>query len=301
MAAPEGEPAERSSRLADPAMSFAAPSKEGAIPEDAFYLTLRDARPSAPLPSGVAWSADAGTQPPPAWLPAVHEASVVSLGAQVHFTAFARGRFAFRMVSGAKEIVSKNGADLPNKLDPTQVPRALAAIALGTGRRKGPRGLAIDGAVGLAMRGEGGALVIDREHGTMSIERASDAASVAPSVDKTELPLTADAGKLLPEARDLGSMRARAAACMLEDGTFVLATTTFDSDEATTTPLLELGCTRVVALDRGSHMAASIQRASAETAQEERYESTVLYAIAEEMAVGAAAEARAPAKKDPAR
>jgi hypothetical protein len=148
---------------------------------------------------------------------------------------------------------------------------------MGTGRRKGARGLVVEGAVGLPIRGEDtGALLID--HGRPRVVKASEVAPAA-GVDASELPLTADEGKLRPEARDVGTMRLRAAACALDDGTFAVASTTFDSDEATTTALLELGCARVVTLDRGSHQAAFMHRAGAEAAPEARYEATVLFAV----------------------
>ena len=78
-------------------------------------------------------------------------------------------------------------------------------------------------------------------------------------------------------------MRARAAGCVVDDGTFMVANTTFDSDEATTTALVDLGCTRVVAFDRGMHLPAFINRAGASAPIESRYDATVLFAISEEM------------------
>lgn len=83
----------------------------------------------------------------------------------------------------------------------------------------------------------------------------------------------------MPAARDVGSMRARSVACALEDGTFAVGTTTFDSDEAATTALLDLGCTRVVALDRGAHRDAFFHRAGTGNAPQAHYDATTLYAV----------------------
>jgi hypothetical protein len=165
---------------------------------------------------------------------------------------------------------------LPGALPEGEQARLLATIGLATGRRRGARGLIVDGAVGLPFRSDdAGALVAER--GRLRVLRASE---VSPSpIDATELPLTADDGKLRPEARDVGTMRPRAAACSLDDGTFVVATTTFDSDEAATSALLDLGCARVVALDRGSHHAAFVHRAGTANAPEPRYDVTALYAV----------------------
>ncbi len=244
---------------------------------DVFYAVLRAGGPP-PLPvGGGAFAADGGRQPSPAWLPAVQQAVVVSLGAQVHLTAFAPGRLSFRLRAGAKEPATKAVAALPTALPEGEPARLLAVVGLAAGRRRGARGLIIEGAVGLPFRSEdAGALVIER--GQPRIARASEV-TPHPPVDATELPLTADDGKLRPEARDVGTMRARAAACALEDGTFVVATTTFDSDEASTTALLDLGCGRVVALDRGTHQGAFVHRAGTAAPPEPRYDVTALYAL----------------------
>jgi hypothetical protein len=198
------------------------------------------------------------------------------LGAQVHLTSFAPGRVAFRLRSGAKEPATKAVVALPTALPEAEQPRVLAAIGVASGRRRQARGLVIDGTAALPFRGDvAGALVV--EVGRVSVVRQSEAGSV--SGDATELPLTADDGKLRPEAREVGTMRPRAAACVLEDGTFVVASTTFDSDEAATSALLDLGCSRVVALDRGSHQGAFVHRAGTASPPEGRYDASVLYAI----------------------
>ena len=240
---------------------------------DLFYVVTRSTAP----PATNGFTPDGGRQPSPTWLPAIQSAVVTSLGAQVHVTTFAPGRVAFRLRAGAREPQTKAVAALPGAVPEAEQPRLVAAIGLGSGKRRGARGLVIDGAVGLPFRGDdAGALVFD--HGRPRILRATE---VTPSaeLDATELPLTAEDGKLRPEARDVGSMRARAAACALDDGTLALAATTFDSDEAATTALLELGCSRVVALDRGSHQAAFVHRAGTETPPQPRYDGTALYAI----------------------
>jgi hypothetical protein len=204
-------------------------------------------------------------------------ASVVSLGAQVHLTSFAPGRLSFRMRPGAREPATKAVAALPTSLPPQEHARALAVIGLAAGRKRGARGLVIDGAAAIPVKTEdAGALAI--EAGRVRILRASDV-SHGFAGDATELPLTADDGKIRPEARAVGTMRARAAACALEDGTFIVASTTFDSDEATTTALLDLGCARVVALDRGTHQSALLDRAGSTNAPETHYEVTVLFAL----------------------
>ena len=252
-------------------------ARRPALEGDRLYVVLRAPR-LPPLPAGEgSWAPDGGRQPSPAWLPAVHAAAVTSLGAQVHLWTFAPDRVSFLIRAGGREPMTRAVAALPTAPPEAALPRLLAAVGLGSGRRKNARGLSIDGAAGLPFRGEDtGALVID--HGRPSIVRAAGLAP-ATGVDATELPMTADEGKLRPEARDVGSMRPRAVACTLGDGTFAVAMTTFDSDEAATTALLELGCARVVSLDRGSHQAAFVHRAGTATPPEPRYDASALYAL----------------------
>lgn len=265
-------------KLLAPAMSLPADRLSGALPVDLFYLVQRSLKPSVPLPGDARWELDGGRMPQPAWLPAIYTASVANLGAEVRVTSFAPGRFSWRVRAGARELSHRFGGTFPGALDPEEQARAAAAIGLGTSRRKGmaPRGLAISGSVGLSFRGDVGAIVAG-ERG-LAVIRSAELPLLSVG-DIVELPLTADDGKLLPAGRQVGSRRPRAAMCALADGTVLVATATFDSDEAATGVLLELGCGRVVALDRGSHQAAFVHRAGTDTEPRARYEASALYAV----------------------
>ncbi|XYH94789.1 hypothetical protein ACMHYB_44270 [Sorangium sp. So ce1128] len=268
-------------RLA-PAMSIAPPEHvASASPGPFLYFASRSTDgpppPDLSLPGErVGWTVDGGAQPPPAWSPAVYAADSVHLGAQVRVHAFAPDRFLFRLRAGSREISPRGAPKLAAEVAEDERQQVLAAIGVGTGRRRGPRGLAVGGTVGLRFRGEGGLLLVRR--GRVEI-RPAGGVELAPGVDATELPLTADDGRLRPEAREIGTMRRRGAACALEDGTLLVATTTFDSDEATTEALLDLGCARVVALDRGAHRNAFVHRASGDPALQQGYEETALFAV----------------------
>ncbi|WP_437586855.1 hypothetical protein [Sorangium sp. So ce1000] len=265
-----------------PAMSIAPPAHvASASPRPFLYFESRSADgPPAPdlsLPGErVGWTVDGGAQPPPAWSPAVYAADTVHLGAQVRVHAFAPDRFLFRLRAGSREISPRNAPKLDAEVPADERQHVLAAIGVGTGRRRGPRGLAVGGTVGLRFRGEGGLLLV--RQGRVEI-RLAGGAPLAPGADATELPLTADDGRLRPEAREIGTMRRRGAACVLDDGTLLVAATTFDSDEATTEALLDLGCARVVALDRGAHRNAFVHRASGDPALQGAYEETALFAV----------------------
>jgi hypothetical protein len=257
-----------------PAMTLERGQAAGASADALFFLRLRDPLPASAIE--LPWTADEGRQPPPSWLSAVHGAVATNLGAQVRLVAFARGRYLWRLRAGLKELAYRGSGEFLTRLDDSEFAAVGAAIGVGAGRRKTPRGFATSGAAGRAFRGDAGVLVASRDG--IALVR-SDGFVAPPDADATELPLTAEEGSLRPEAREVGSMRTRGAACVLADGTFVVATTTFDSDEATTKSLLDIGCRRVVALDRGSHMAAFVHRSGADPAPQLRYDASALYAV----------------------
>ncbi|AUX46011.1 hypothetical protein SOCE26_075140 [Sorangium cellulosum] len=259
-----------------PAMSLEPERLLSASPDAFLYLVARGSDPAPSLPGGLSWSVDRAAQPYPTWLPAVHSVDVVHLGAQVRVVSFAPDRFLFRLRAGSREISPRSAPVLATALPDGEAERVLAAIGVGVGRRRGPRGLAVAGTIGLRFRGEGGLLLV--RDGRLEI-RAAGRVDLTPDTDATELPLTADDGRLRPEAREIGTMRRRGAACVLDDGTLLTATTTFDSDEATTEALLDLGCARVVALDRGAHRNAFVHRASGDPGLQPTYEETSLYAV----------------------
>ena len=245
-------------------------------PNEFVYVVVRSGQPDVPLPEGATWEIDPGAQPDPAWRPAVHRATVTKLGAQVKLTLLSPERFQFRVRAGTKEVSHRLGGVFPDALTADEQARALLAVGLGTAKRKGARGLAIGGAIGLKFGSGAGVLVVDG--GLARIER-SDSFTPTADADAVELPLTADEGRPLAEARIVGSMRPRAALGVLDDGSVLIASTTFDTDEATTDALVDAGCARVVALDRGAHQNGYVHRAGAEMPPDSRYETTTLYVL----------------------
>jgi hypothetical protein len=272
------DPRSYQAELLTPAMSVRERQIAGASPVEIFYLLLRDPRPTVPLPEGAAWSPDAGRQPPPSFLPAVFTATTSKLGAEVRLFHVAPDRFAWRVRAGSRERSHRKGGSFLGSLEATEQERASLAIGLGAAKRKGgpTRGLAIAGSVGLPIR-KGDGLLLTTERG-LEIRRSDEVPEIIAG-DAVELPLSADEGKLLPAGRKVGSLRARAQACVLPDRTVLIALTTFDSEEAGTEVLLNAGCSRVVALDRGSQHAAFVHRAGTEAAPQPRYEPSALYAV----------------------
>ena len=275
---------ERTDELLHAAMSLRPARLWTGSAHDFFYAVLRDLTPSAPLSDGVQWAPDPGAQPPPAWLPGVHQATVNRLGAQVRITLFAPDRFTWRLRAGSREPRPRNAVALAETLPEPEQAVVMTAVGIGAGRRRGARGLAVEGAIGLPWRGEAGVLMVRGEGPDAGIRILTSAEATLPAgAGAAELPLTADDGKLRPEAREVGSMRSRAAACVLDSGSFAVALTTFDSDEAATDALLQIGCRRVVALDRGTHHPAFLHRTGTDTAPQPRYEPSVLYGLAAPM------------------
>lgn len=261
-------------RLLHGAMSFTPSRAFTGSPTELVYVVARKMRPDAPLPEGSTWEPDPGRQPPPTWQPAIHTAKVTKLGADVRLLLFAPERFVLRVRAGTKELSHRLGGTFPTSLDEQDRARLSAAIGLGTARRKAARGLAIGGAIGLRFGPSAGALVV--ENGRARIDQ-SESVTLTPDADAVELPMTADEGHPLPESRIVGSLRPRAALCVRDDGSILVASTTFDTDEATTEALVDAGCTRVVALDRGSHPNAFLQRAGTDAAPEASSEQTTLF------------------------
>jgi hypothetical protein len=98
------------------------------------------------------------------------------------------------------------------------------------------------------------------------------------------LPFILENGKVVPAAREQHAMRRRAATCLTPSGHAVVATATSDSDEVMALALQRVGCTRVAALDRGSHRSTFLHRAGAGSAPLARYDESVLYAVSRPMA-----------------
>ena len=121
-------------------------------------------------------------------------------------------------------------------------------------------------------------MVLDPKAQRLSVALLPDPA-IPEGGSAVELPLAADEGKLRPEAREIGRRRSRGALCVHEDETVVIASATFDSDEATTEALLAIGCTRVVALDRGSDRSHVFHRAGTDEPPLPSYETTTLFAL----------------------
>ncbi len=243
-----------------------------ASPKDFFYLVMRDHT----LRLGeLSWKPDGGAQPPPAWLPAVHTASVEKLGTSVTLYAVDTRRFRWEIRPGKKE---KTARTADGEVEVATLARTLTAIGLGVALRKtNQRGLFINGVEKLPIRGDLGVLTTSPD-GALDIALSIE--PMAPTADASELMLYAESGQLRSEARRLHARRMRSAACMLDEHTLLLAAARGDNGEPTTQALLDLGCTRVVVLDRGKQVQAFVHRAGLADPPRASYDDTVLYGMA---------------------
>ncbi|HKQ68603.1 MAG TPA: hypothetical protein VJT73_04655, partial [Polyangiaceae bacterium] len=127
-----------------------------------------------------------------------------------------------------------------------------------------------------------GSLTVDDVRGlTLSAEPKGDARRGETGAESGafELPLVLDQGQMSPAVKEARSMRRRGAVCVTPTGHTVIAMATSESDEAGVVALQRVGCTRAVALDRGSHRSSFLHRVGGGSPPLARYEESVLYAI----------------------
>jgi len=242
-------------------------------------LLLRD-----PAPTGdVGWAEDMGTQPAPAWLPAVWRTLVQIMpsvpeasAVQVELYAFDAGRVSWRLRTARREWPKREFVSA--ELGPEDSHRVMAAVGLGN--PQDPRE-AQNTKISFP-RFPTGALVADEEHGLALFSEQE--IGNGDGSEAIVLPFIVEGGKVVAAAREQRAMRRRAATCLTPSGHTVIAMATSDSDEVMALALTRVGCTRVAALDRGSHRSTFLHRAGAGSAPLAHYDESVLYAVSRPMA-----------------
>lgn len=256
---PAGEPAKARRPIAT--MSFEAEAVIAGSQQDFFYLVAREPHPRL---GNLDWRPAPGRQPEPQSWPAIHLAKTESLGVEVTVHHVAPGRLSWEIRPGRKESAAETTVQ---ELSEETRRRALLAIGLGLAHRKDNlRGLVLDGVQTLPIRPFVGA-VEAREGDDLVITYTLE--DMAPEGDATELPLLAEGGKTRRRTKKLGARRRRAAACTAEDGSLLVASATYDTSEPVAQTLLELGCERIVELDRGRQVRSFVYHAGAPLSGEE--------------------------------
>ncbi|MFO0550275.1 MAG: hypothetical protein U0271_17910 [Polyangiaceae bacterium] len=215
-------------------------------------VSVKEPDPLIPSPEGSTWAPLTHGQPAPAFIPAAHEASMEVLGTSVHVVMLDIDRFDFRLVAGADEKKPRHGAPPPAGLSPEEAARGRLAFSLAIGKRKNPRGLRIGSSTMHPLGKREGVVVMGQALFQVLAGSSLDEAATG---DLVELPLTLEGGEVTRAARDRGPDQLRADLCVLP-GVLLVAESTFDSHEASTTALSQLGCERAVALDRGAERPA---------------------------------------------
>jgi hypothetical protein len=204
--------------------------------------------------------------------PSLPEASPV----QVELLAFDAGRVTWRLRTARREWPKRDFVSA--ELGHEDSHRVMAAVGLGN--PQDPRE-AQNTRLSFP-RFPPGALVADEAH-SLALFTEQELGNGDGS-EAIVIPLILEAGKVVPAAREQHAMRRRAATCLTPSGHAVLAIATSDSDEAIALALQRVGCTRVAALDRGSHRSTFLHRAGAGSAPLAHYDESVLYAVSRPMA-----------------
>jgi hypothetical protein len=236
-------------------------------PKDFFYIMLRDT--GAQASGQVSWSPAAGAQPAPSWLPGLWEAQDRHGDTPVKLLAIDAGRVQFRVRPGRQDSSSQ---ELPQD----EARRVIAALGLANGRRPRGLGLVVNGKLLSTHKGGMAYLAVDPQ-GALRISHGEPPSGGF--TDLVELPPLLLNGNLSLNADTSGPPRPRSAACVLPSGRAIFALSTAPSDGPNARVLARLGCRTAVALDRGTHEDAWLQRAGAENSAVPRGEHTTLYAV----------------------
>ena len=266
------------SQLLTPSMSIPTDRYIQYSPKDFFYVMVRDPAPPG-LDGGTPWAADGGVQPPPRWMPGVWTARVDGAHGSVEVLDVEPGRATWRARAGSAEPSA--GAPL-RELTGDEARRVLFAVGAGAALDKHPRGLATDGRLVAPVEGgaASGVLLVSSE-GRLSIVRAGDAPAPEAHGDLLELPILLWEGVATPSLAGLVVLRS--AIGVTPSGRVLFARGSFDSAAPLAEVLGRAGCSRAVALDRGSRATAFLDRAGTSNPPRGRYEEAVVYAIASPM------------------
>jgi hypothetical protein len=210
-------------------------------------------------------------------------------------------RAAWRIRGGMREPDAKTGATPLHDLGEDDAGKVMLSIGMGVALERHPRGLATDGKMVFPIAtmkdvqhgsvagekstarapelGDDGALIADAD-GSLSILRGDELTSIGLHADMVELPLVVDAGLLLPEAGRSGPSGPRAALGVTPQGRVLIARGSFDNNAPLAEGLRRAGCTRAVALDRGTHSLPFVHRTGTGLPPRSRYDETVLYGLA---------------------
>ncbi len=228
---------------------------------DFFYLMHRQPERKHGLPdaSELEWSASPGPQPAPAEVPAVYAAVQRRGELRIALLGLDPLRVRYDVTAGSSEPLIAGQAAPRRRLAADDV---LLAVELGHTTRALRYGLWVDRRRAIPLSTSFASLWIDGAGRLFVGEPATSAPPTAQSV--IQVPLLVNGGELTERARSSGARRERGALCARATGHVLIASVTHDSSGPLALALRELGCQRVVELDRGSkHALRLIRRADA--------------------------------------
>lgn len=248
-------------------------------PKDFFYLMLRQPQPTlVARDNTIDLRPDGGAQPAPDWLPGIFTGNL-KVGTQaVELTTFEPGRFSFRLIAGTLEPTDLGAPLMKIALSGRDTRRVLAAIGLGHTTDKTRLGIAFDGQASLQLREGYATLTLDKA-GQPALSPSEREVDLGLTPAAAQLPLLVEDGHVLQVAHERGARRLRSALCIDDRQRVLIARVVHDTNTLVARALVELGCSDVVELDRGSHHPAFIHRADTETPPLGRYEGSVLYVL----------------------
>jgi hypothetical protein len=250
-------------------------------PKDFFYVMVHDPTPPpiAASDGGAAavWSPDDGSQPPPRWMPGVWTAQVTPPDGVVQLLDVEPGRSSWRIRAGAKDAPA--AAPL-RELGGDESRRVLLAMGVGVAHERRPLGLATDGRLVVPVRGgpDSGVLLVDGD-GQLTMDRADATPALGPHDDLVELPIALWDGKPAPVPPVPGVALPRAVLGETPTGRWIVARGVVPSVAPLARALARAGCTRALALDRGTHAAGFLDRAGTASPPHAAYDESVLYAL----------------------
>ncbi len=249
--------------------------------KDFFYVMMRD--PSPPQLDDIAWSADAGLQPAPAWSAGIWTASKN----EVVLTSIDADRAHYRVVAGTGEPDAKTGSQPSYELDEADKKRVVMSVELGIASEHHPRGLVVNGKRVLPIGdSDEEAVLLARKDGVLQIVPTEDASLQAPNIDATSLPLILHAGAITSHAELTLSRKSspdHIALGITPDARIILARATVPSAKPLAEALKSAGCTTAVLLDRGEESAAIIHRTGTTNPPVSHSRSTTLFILGESM------------------